>query len=84
MPLGTGIAGHVATTGNVGFKKDEHEKEEVATTGNVGCQKDDEKEKEEDGNFGLKRMTNKTNKNMPPQWLRLKWMKFNKLAKLRR
>ena len=42
------------------------------------------KEKEEDGNFGLKRMTNKTNKNMPPQWLRLKWMKFNKLAKLRR
>ena len=59
MPLGTGIAGHVATTGNVGFKKDENEKE--ATTGNVGCQKDDEKEKEEDGNFGLKRMINKTN-----------------------
>ena len=66
MPLGTGIAGHVATTGN------------------VGCQKDDEKEKEEDGNFGLKRMMNKTNKNMPPQWLRLKRMKINKLAKLRR
>ena len=29
----------MATTGNVGFKKDEHEKEEVATTGNVGCKR---------------------------------------------
>ena len=39
LPLGTGIAGHVATTGNVGCQKDENEKEEVATTGNVGCKR---------------------------------------------
>ena len=37
LPLGTGIAGHVATTGNVGCKKDENEKE--ATTGNVGFER---------------------------------------------